>query len=69
MFFRDFIDTFLLEQRHRAANGQDAQYFHEDQLVVILMDLFIAGSETTRNTMTWACLFLIHHPDVNNLIV
>lgn len=34
------------------------------QLVIILRDLFVAGTETTVTTLKWALLFLVHHPEV-----
>ena len=29
-----------------------------------LMDLFMAGSETTSTTLTWAMLFMVRYPQV-----
>ena len=38
------------------------------ELMVILSDLFLAGSETTGKTMEWACLFMILHPQVQEKV-
>jgi hypothetical protein len=37
--------------------------FSDDQLRVVISDLFIAGSETTSSTLRWAFLFMILYPD------
>jgi cytochrome P450 len=38
--------------------------FPEQQLVVLCMDLFIAGSETTSTTLAFLFLYLVLYPDV-----
>ena len=40
----------------------------EDQLLVILMDLFQAGAETTSTTLTWSLLTLITYPEIQKKI-
>ena len=30
---------------------------------MILMDLFLAGAETTSTTLTWSLIYLITHPE------
>lgn len=30
----------------------------------VIIDLFVAGSDTTANTMTWCILFMQEHPDI-----
>ena len=64
---RDVIDAFLLGQI--SSQDQDESLFCEEQLLVILADLFLAGSETTGKSMEWACLFMILHPDVSIKVV
>ena len=70
---RDYIDGFLHEGI-RLAELREAgkpvepllldRVFQEDQLVGCLMDLFLAGSETTSKTLSWACLFMVRNPEV-----
>uniref|UniRef100_A0A170XCS6 Cytochrome P450 15A1 n=1 Tax=Triatoma infestans TaxID=30076 RepID=A0A170XCS6_TRIIF len=36
----------------------------EKQLIILLLDLFLAGAETTTSTLGYALLYLIHYPDV-----
>ena len=40
-------------------------FFPTDKdLVGCLVDLFAAGTETTSTTLSWALLYLIHNPDI-----
>ena len=62
---RDFIDTYLLQIQEKGAEGSS---FHEsqgyEQLVNILLDLFIAGMDTTSNTLSFAILFMVNNKEV-----
>lgn len=40
----------------------------DEQLVVILMDLFVAGSETTATALMWSLLFLVQNPNVQKKV-
>lgn len=60
---RDVIDAFLL-QESKSVDSVDSRFFNDNQLMVILSDLFLAGSETTGKSMEWSCLFMLLHPDV-----
>ena len=35
-----------------------------ENLANTLTDLFVAGSETTSTTLTWAMLYMVRYPDV-----
>ena len=54
---RDVIDAFLLEE--------DDENFTVSQLMVIISDLFLAGSETTGKSLEWASLYMVLNPDVS----
>ncbi|XP_049620345.1 cytochrome P450 2C25-like [Suncus etruscus] len=59
---RDFIDYFLIKMEQQNQN-QD-QVFSLENLVIITLDLFGAGTETTSTTLRFALLLLLKHPDV-----
>ena len=40
----------------------------ELNLVNILFDLFVAGSDTTAATLNWAMLFMIQYPDIQTKV-
>lgn len=54
----DFIDLYLKEL------GRRDDGFTVEQLVVIILDLFQAGAETTSTTLMWAVLYMASHEDV-----
>eukprot|EP00058_Branchiostoma_floridae_P012137 XP_002597625.1 hypothetical protein BRAFLDRAFT_59118 [Branchiostoma floridae] len=60
---RDFIDAFLLEQRH-AGGDQTQNGFTDKQLQEVLLDLFLAGTETTSTAIGWALFDMLLYPNV-----
>ncbi len=45
----------------------DGSTFAEDQLVMYILDLHFAGTDTTSNTLLTAFLYLMNHPEVQGL--
>ncbi|XP_021377686.1 cytochrome P450 2J6-like [Mizuhopecten yessoensis] len=60
---RDFIDAFLHEQRRTCSPDT---VFTDQNLLLCLSDLFLAGTETTSTVLTWAAKYLICHPKVQD---
>ncbi|XP_036399230.1 cytochrome P450 2D3-like [Megalops cyprinoides] len=58
---RDFTDCYLDELEKQGESGSS---FDESQMVALLMDLLLAGTDTTSNTLLTAFLYLMTHPDV-----
>ncbi|XP_041709037.2 cytochrome P450 2A10-like [Coregonus clupeaformis] len=52
---RDFIDRFLTRLN---------QEFHYENLVSTVLDLFLAGTETTSTTIRYAFMLLLKYPDI-----
>ncbi|XP_078597942.1 cytochrome P450 2U1-like [Branchiostoma floridae x Branchiostoma japonicum] len=63
---RDLIDAFLLEKRRRQEDENTT--FTEQQNILVVMDLFLAGTETTSTTLRWALLYMILHPDMQEKV-
>uniref|UniRef100_A0A8C1UI28 Uncharacterized protein n=1 Tax=Cyprinus carpio TaxID=7962 RepID=A0A8C1UI28_CYPCA len=59
---RDFIDAYLLEIEKQKSNEDST--FHEDNMVMSVSDLFLAGTDTTATTIRWGLIFLTQNPDV-----
>ena len=60
------MDVYLAEIEQQQTNqSKDADFNHE-ALLVTAMDLFSAGSETTATTLSWAILYLILYPEVQD---
>eukprot|EP00088_Acartia_fossae_P010933 TRINITY_DN15486_c0_g1_i3.p1 TRINITY_DN15486_c0_g1~~TRINITY_DN15486_c0_g1_i3.p1 ORF type:complete len:479 (+),score=77.85 TRINITY_DN15486_c0_g1_i3:163-1437(+) len=56
--FRDFIDVYLAQMQEDKSGD-----FTKEQLAVILLDFFYAGTETSSTTMKWFVLFMTVHQD------
>ena len=54
---RDFIDVYLTEMKTNPN-------FDEEHLVVLCLDFFQAGSETTSTTLLWVVIFMTLYPKV-----
>nr|XP_018669209.2 cytochrome P450 2C42-like [Ciona intestinalis] len=62
----DFIDAYIYEQKFGI--GKNTKLFENDQLKVYVRDLFIAGVETTSNTIQWSILALLYNPKYMDLM-
>uniref|UniRef100_A0A671PSR2 Cytochrome P450 2J6-like n=1 Tax=Sinocyclocheilus anshuiensis TaxID=1608454 RepID=A0A671PSR2_9TELE len=58
---RDLIDCYLDELNKRKNDGST---FSEDQLIIYILDLHFAGTDTTSNTFFTAFLYLMTHPEI-----
>ncbi|KAL7848138.1 hypothetical protein AOLI_G00228560 [Acnodon oligacanthus] len=61
---RDIIDCYLDEMEKRGSEGTSLD---EDRLVMFLLDLHFAGTDTTSNTILTALLYLATYRDVQVL--
>ncbi|XP_014648828.1 PREDICTED: cytochrome P450 2D14-like [Ceratotherium simum simum] len=59
---RDLTDAFLDEVEK--AKGNPESSFNDENLRLVVTDLFFAGIVTTSTTLAWALLLMILHPDV-----
>ncbi|CAK6957885.1 cytochrome P450 2G1-like [Scomber scombrus] len=61
-FPRDYIDCYLIRMNQEKDNHTSE--FHYDNLVSTVLNLFMAGTETTSTTLRYALAVLIKHPDM-----
>ncbi|KAM4694847.1 cytochrome P450 2F2-like [Discoglossus pictus] len=59
---RNLIDVFLVKQREEHPSPE--QYFHNDNLMMVVSNLFGAGMETTSTTLQWSFLIMMKYPEV-----
>lgn len=57
---RDLIDAFLMEI---SRNESDDSQFNHEELLILCLDLFLAGSETTSNTLSTVFIYLSLYPE------
>lgn len=66
---RDLIDMYLVEmQAQQAAAEPTDNTFSEDYLFYIIGDLFIAGTDTTTNSILWILLYMCLFPDIQERV-
>ncbi|KAM4041234.1 cytochrome P450 2J2-like isoform 1-T1 [Anomaloglossus baeobatrachus] len=59
---QDVVDYYL-EQISKAKDDPSST-INEDNLITVLMDLVLAGSETVTSTLRWALLYIVVYKDV-----
>ncbi|NP_001083248.1 uncharacterized protein LOC398825 [Xenopus laevis] len=58
---RTLVDAFLVKQQEKNVN---VQYFHDENLTMIVSNLFAAGMETTSSTIRWGLLLMMKYPEI-----
>ncbi|KAM4694850.1 cytochrome P450 2K4-like isoform 1-T2 [Discoglossus pictus] len=58
---RNLIDVFLVKQQEEKPSGL---YYHNENLINLVTNLFAAGMETTSTTIRWGLLLMIKYPEI-----
>jgi len=58
---RDFIDVFI-----EGIKKEEDPTFNLEQLIVVCMDLFLGGTDTTSNALSFVFLYLALYPEVQD---
>ncbi|KAK5865599.1 hypothetical protein PBY51_019858 [Eleginops maclovinus] len=65
---RDLVDMYLMEMLDQQERGEPDSSFTADYLFYIIGDLFIAGTDTTTNSVLWILLYMVLYPDVQDRV-
>uniref|UniRef100_A0A3Q2DC04 Cytochrome P450 2K4-like n=2 Tax=Cyprinodon variegatus TaxID=28743 RepID=A0A3Q2DC04_CYPVA len=65
---RGVVDAFLIRQQQHQESGITDSHYHNDNLLVTVMNLFAAGTETTATTLRWALLFMAKYPKIQDQV-
>ncbi|TSN30207.1 Cytochrome P450 2J2 [Bagarius yarrelli] len=63
---RDYIDSFLLEMEKRKSDPEAG--FNIETLLVAMLDLFEAGTESSATTLRWGLLFMMKYPEIQKKV-
>ncbi|KAE8605374.1 hypothetical protein XENTR_v10015087 [Xenopus tropicalis] len=63
---RDLIDVFLVKQREEKPNP--GLFFHNENLISLVSNLFVAGMETTSTTLRWGLLLMMKYPEIQKKV-
>ncbi|KAM3930495.1 cytochrome P450 2K1-like [Leptodactylus fuscus] len=63
---RNLIDAFLVRQQE--GKPESTQYFHNENLIALVADLFVAGMETTSTTLRWGLLLMMKYPEIQQKV-
>ncbi|XP_053316452.1 cytochrome P450 2K4-like [Spea bombifrons] len=63
---KNLIDAFLVKQQEEKPNPEF--YFHNENLTMLVIDLFVAGMETTSTTLRWGLLLMMKYPDIQKKV-
>uniref|UniRef100_A0A8C8RJ77 Uncharacterized protein n=1 Tax=Pelusios castaneus TaxID=367368 RepID=A0A8C8RJ77_9SAUR len=63
---QDFTDLYLSQMLK--TKDDPTSTFKEHNMIQVITDLFVAGSDTTMITLYWALLYMIAHPDIQGRV-
>ncbi|KAM3930521.1 cytochrome P450 2K4-like [Leptodactylus fuscus] len=63
---RNLVDAFLAKQQE--GKQESTEYFHNENLTVLVGDLFGAGMETTSTTLRWSLLLMTKYPEIQQKV-
>ncbi|XP_048833576.1 cytochrome P450 2J2-like isoform X4 [Brienomyrus brachyistius] len=63
---RDFVDAYFGEMDKMAADSEAG--FTMESLVISILDLFEAGTESSATTLRWGLLFMMKYPEIQEKV-
>ncbi|NXC89330.1 CP2B4 protein, partial [Cercotrichas coryphoeus] len=63
---RSFIDAFLVKQQEEKSTTNG--YFHNENLISLVSNLFTAGVETISTTLNWGFLLMLKYPEIQKKV-
>uniref|UniRef100_A0AC35FL80 Cytochrome P450 n=1 Tax=Panagrolaimus sp. PS1159 TaxID=55785 RepID=A0AC35FL80_9BILA len=59
----DYVEAYLRQQKKLEDSGEKDHLYSNQQLFGSVFDLWLAGQETTSNTLAWLVLYLMTNPE------
>ncbi|XP_044025010.1 cytochrome P450 2K1-like isoform X2 [Siniperca chuatsi] len=65
---RGFVDAFLVRKQNLEESGITNSHFHNENLLMTVINLFAAGTETTATTLRWGLLLMAKYPKIQDQV-
>uniref|UniRef100_A0A8C1YLV4 Cytochrome P450 2K1-like n=1 Tax=Cyprinus carpio TaxID=7962 RepID=A0A8C1YLV4_CYPCA len=65
---RGFVDAFLIRKQNDLKSGKKDSYFHEENLMMSVTNLFVAGTDTTGTTLRWGLMLMAKYPHIQDRV-
>ncbi|XP_026174580.1 cytochrome P450 2K1-like [Mastacembelus armatus] len=65
---RGFVDAFLVRKQQLEESGNTKSHFHDANLLMTVLNLFAAGTDTTATTLRWALLLMVKYPKIQEQV-
>ncbi|KAK2855891.1 hypothetical protein Q5P01_004626 [Channa striata] len=65
---RGLVDAFLVRKQSLEDSGNTNSNFHDENLMMTVKNLFVAGTETTATTIRWGLLLMAKYPKIQDRV-
>ncbi|XP_041661273.1 cytochrome P450 2K1-like [Cheilinus undulatus] len=65
---RGFVDAFLVRKQSLEESGISNSHYHDDNLLMTVLSLFAAGTDTTATTLRWGLLLMAKYPEIQDQV-
>ncbi|XP_052408201.1 cytochrome P450 2K1 [Carassius gibelio] len=65
---RGFVDSFLIRKQSEEKSGKKDSYFHQENLMMSVTNLFVAGTDTTGTTLRWGLMLMAKYPHIQDRV-
>ncbi|KAK2855892.1 hypothetical protein Q5P01_004627 [Channa striata] len=65
---RGLVDAFLVRKQSLEDSGNTNSHFHDENLMMTVQNLFVAGTETTATTIRWGLLLMAKYPKIQDQV-
>ncbi|ROK28242.1 Cytochrome P450 2K1 [Anabarilius grahami] len=65
---RGFVDSFLIRKQSDEKSGKKDSYFHDENLMMTVTNLFVAGTDTTGTTLRWGLMLMAKYPHIQDRV-
>ncbi|XP_067312622.1 cytochrome P450 2K1-like isoform X1 [Pseudorasbora parva] len=65
---RGFVDSFLMRKQSEEQSGNRDTYFHQENLLMTVGNLFVAGTDTTGTTLRWGLMLMAKYPHIQDRV-